>query len=112
MQQQLRTNEDQEVFISVESTLKQLFTVIPSDGGRYTVDALAQKLKGLEHLSAVAKRNLVRRMLEISVRVRARKAVPMFIGIRTVSGKLTTRRPYGVSPVGDAVIFAPDDPNE
>lgn len=106
--QTTRKSEDQEVFFSVESVLKPLNTVISSNGGFYTIDALAQKLKGFEDLSAVAKRNLVRRALELSVRIGAGKAVRMFIGIRTVSGKLTTRRPSSVPSVEDSVMFEPE----
>jgi len=107
-QPKTKRSEDHEVYCSVEKVLEQLHTAIPAQGGCYTIDALAQKLEGFyPGLSTVAKRNLVRRALEWSVPMRAGKAVPMFIGIWTVSGKLTTRRPSGGSPVGDSVIFEP-----
>ncbi len=109
MPKHCKPSRDQEVFISFETVQKQLSAGISKNGGFYTIDALAQRLEGFEDLSAVAKQNLVRRVLELSERVREGKSVRMFIGIRTISGKLTQRRPHGLPPVEEEVIFPPED---
>jgi hypothetical protein len=50
---------------------------------------------------------LVKRAIELSASFGTGKAIRAFIGVNPTTGKVTPRRPAGIAPTGDEVIFEP-----
>jgi hypothetical protein len=102
------------VYVHIKPLLEMLPLAIPSTGGAFTVKAIARRLEvagaKLDALTPQAKLALVRRLLEISAFVRGKGEVkfPAFIEINTQTGRIVRpRRPRGVEPVGEELLFAP-----
>jgi hypothetical protein len=99
-----------EVYYSTRFLLEELYIAVPPEGGSITCTALVRRLDRIRwtasSLPSATKIVLLRRLLELSVRAAAGRPVAAFIGVK--DGRVThPRRPRGVQPVHDEVLFEP-----
>ena len=93
-----------EFFYPTEELLHMIYALIRPEGGHYKIALLAEQVD-LPDLSLKAKENLVRRALELSVRIKKGESVHWFIGVHARTGILTEPLPAGTERVGDQVRF-------